>query len=193
MNYWSLYKSALLDAQNSVSDYDIEKITTVLLSAFSERKNIFVMGNGGSASISNHICCDHLKGIRTDSHLFPRVYSLSSNFSLISAVANDIGYEDVFSYQLQSLAECGDLCWLVSSSGNSENIISAANAAKAIGMKIIAFVGFDGGELKDLADFVIHVKSYNYGIVEDVHQQVMHAIAQHIRISNNKKLSVEKI
>jgi phosphoheptose isomerase len=193
MNYWSLYKSALLDAQNSVSDSDIEKITTILLSAFSERKNVFVMGNGGSASISNHICCDHLKGIRADSHLFPRVYSLSSNFSLISAVANDIGYKDIFSYQLQSLAEDGDLCWLVSSSGNSQNIISAANAAKTIGMKIIAFVGFDGGELKDLSDFIIHVKSYNYGIVEDVHQQIMHAIAQDIRISNNKKLSVEKI
>jgi D-sedoheptulose 7-phosphate isomerase/D-glycero-D-manno-heptose 1,7-bisphosphate phosphatase len=88
-------------------------------------------------------------------------------------------------------ADPGDVLVVVSSSGNSPNILSALRTAKASNMKTIALVGFDGGEAKDLADIVLHVPVNNYGIVEDAHQAIMHVIAQHIRITNKDKDTIK--
>jgi len=142
---------------------------------------IFSCGNGGSAAIANHLACDCLKGARTETTIKPRVSSLSATVELITAIANDIGYDDIFSYQLSSLAKPGDLLITISSSGESRNIVNAITWAKANGLRTIAMTGFKGGASAGAADINLHVGAHNYGIVEDIHQSMMHVLAQYVR------------
>ena len=147
---------------------------------------MFSCGNGGSASIANHMQCDHVKGVRTATDLTPRVQSLSTNVELITAIANDLGYENVFVYQLQSQAEPGDVLVAVSSSGRSPNIVQALTWARDHDLRTIAVTGFDGGDSRRVAEVSIHVECTNYGVIEDLHQAVMHALAQYVRHSRMK-------
>ena len=148
---------------------------------------IFSCGNGGSSAISDHFVCDFLKGASTDSAIQPIIHSFTSNTPTLTAVANDISYEDVFSFQLEKYAKKKDILICISSSGNSPNIVKAIKSAKKIGIKTISFVGFDGGEAKRISDFCIHIKTKNYGIAEDIHQSLMHILAQYIRLINLEK------
>ena len=124
-----------------------------------------------------------MKGVRTATDLIPRVLSLSTNVELLTAIANDMGYENVFAYQLQSQSSPGDVLMAVSSSGRSPNIVQALTWARDHGLHTIAITGFDGGDAKLVAEVSIHVDCTNYGIVEDLHQAIMHALAQYIRQS----------
>ena len=155
----------------------------ILLEAYTRDAQIFSCGNGGSASIANHMQCDHVKGVRTTTDLSPRVLSLSTNAELLTAIANDMGYENVFAYQLQSQSQPGDVLVAVSSSGRSPNIVRALTWARDNGLNTIAITGFDGGAARAVADASVHVECTNYGIVEDLHQAIMHALAQYIRQS----------
>ena len=153
------------------------------MDAYTRGAAVFSCGNGGSAAIANHLQCDHLKGIRTATDLTPRVVSLSANVDLLTAIANDLGYEDVFVYQLQSQSAPGDVLMAISSSGRSPNIVRALTWARDHDLRTIALTGFDGGEASTVAEVTIHVNGANYGIVEDLHQAIMHALAQYIRQS----------
>ena len=133
--------------------------------------------------MANHLACDHLKGGQTDTDLQPRVTSLSSNLSLISAIANDIGFDEIFSYQLRTLGDAGDVLISISASGDSDNVVRAVEWAKQNGLATIALTGFSGGRSGQLADIHLHVEGDNYGIVEDVHQSVMHILAQYLRFA----------
>jgi histidinol-phosphate phosphatase family protein len=161
----------------------IRKAADLLNAAYDRDAAVFACGNGGSASIANHLQCDHVKGVRAGTDLTTRVFSLSTNVELFSAIANDHGYEMVFEYQLQSLARPGDLLVAVSSSGRSPNIVRALEWAAGHGMKTIALTGFSGGRARELADVSVHIDSDNYGIIEDAHQACMHLLAQYVRQS----------
>jgi phosphoheptose isomerase len=100
---------------------------------------------------------------------------------MITAIGNDIGYEQIFRQQLQYYLGPKDAVLLVSSSGNSPNVVAACEYAKDRGVPTIAFVGFRGGKLKEIADHVVHVEIDNYGIAEDTHQSVMHVLTQYIK------------
>lgn len=145
---------------------------------------IYAFGNGGSGAIANHLLCDFSKGIQTDTGLRPKVVSLASHTELILAIGNDIDFADIFLYQVRTWARQGDLLLAISSSGNSENIVRALQWGREAGVRSIALTGFDGGRAADLADIAIHVPVHNYGIVEDVHQAIMHTLAQFIRYRN---------
>lgn len=145
---------------------------------------IFSCGNGGSAAIANHLACDCMKGVRADSRLRPRVHSLSTSVELITALANDVGPEEMFSGQLSSLASAGDVLIAISSSGASPNIVRALEWARDHGLATIALTGFAGGPAMRLADHALHVDAANYGLAEDVHQSVMHILAQYLRHSH---------
>jgi len=183
-NYLTSYAEQLHNALLTISPEAYEIATNMIEDATHNSKQIFVCGNGGSAAIAEHMTCDHMKGVNNSTMLFPKLHSLSSNMSLISAIANDISYEDVFCKQLSFLGNKGDILVVISSSGKSPNIIKALKQARARDMYTIALVGFDGGESKNLADIVLHVQSNNYGIVEDSHQAIMHTMAQTIRRKN---------
>lgn len=142
---------------------------------------IYSFGNGGSAAISNHLLCDFAKGMQTDTALRPKVVSLSSHVELLLAIGNDLSFEEVFQYQAATWAHPGDLLMAISSSGNSENIVRPLKWAKANGIATLALTGFDGGRAMAIADVGIHVAAENYGVVEDIHQSIMHLFAQYIR------------
>jgi len=180
------YAGAYFDqGKAAAASVDAEKLGAafVCLDAAYERGGmVYVCGNGGSASISNHLVCDHSKGGQTDTDLRPKVVSLSTNMEMITAIANDISFDDIFVYQLRTLAEDGDMLITISSSGDSENIVRAAGWAKEKGLDVIAFTGFDGGRSAKLATINLHVEGDNYGVVEDTHQSLMHILAQYIRL-----------
>lgn len=181
--YGLAYFEEWAKAVESLDPLALQQAAGLLLDAYLRGATVFCCGNGGSAAIADHLQCDHSKGVRNGTDLTPRVSSLASNVDLITAIANDIGYEDVFTYQLQSQARRGDVLVAISSSGSSPNILRALSWARANGMPTIAFTGFSGGEARQLADVPLHVSCWNYGVVEDLHQAAMHAIAQYIRQS----------
>lgn len=181
----SNYANRLNAGLESVNKEQLKKVLELLEHAYKKRIPVFVCGNGGSLTISDHFHCDHAKGTHYDALLRPKIEPLTSG-SILTAIANDIGYEDVFSFQLSMKGSAGDILVAISASGNSPNIINAIKKAKELNMETIAFVGFDGGKAAYLADYVLHVDENNYGIIEDCHQALMHILAQHIRESNNR-------
>lgn len=166
LEYTNMYNLAMTKLNHHVLGEAIDKFR------FAEK--IYVGGNGGSAAISNHLCCDFMKGANL------RVMSLSCNTPLITAIGNDLGYEKTLSFQLEKTLTRADLVLLISSSGNSPNIIEAAHVAKRIGAPLVGMTGFDGGSLAQLSDVSIHIPINNYGVVEDCHQSIMHIISQYI-------------
>lgn len=182
-SYFGAYAEEMARAASLVEPAAVDRAAVILLEAYTRGAAVFSCGNGGSAAIANHLQCDHVKGIQTGTDLSPRVTSLSTNVELLTAVANDIGYEDVFAYQLRSQAQPGDVLVAVSSSGRSPNIVRALAWARDHGLRTVAITGFGGGEARAVAEVAIHVGSANYGVVEDLHQGIMHALAQYIRQS----------
>jgi len=179
--YSDAYFKKLKTAAASVDRGKLSQAATTLEKAYGKGATIYVCGNGGSAAISNHLVCDHLKLIRTDTDLVPRVVSLSSTIETITAIANDISYDDVFAYQIESLGQKGDVLITVSSSGDSENVVRAARWAGDNGLTVISLTGFNGGRTAEIAEVHLHVEGDNYGVIEDVHQSLMHILAQFIR------------
>jgi phosphoheptose isomerase len=181
--YFDAYARETARAARTIEPVALDRAAAILVEAYARGATVFSCGNGGSAAIANHMQCDHVKGIRNATDLAPRVVSLSANVELLTAIANDIAYENVFAYQLQSHARAGDVLIAVSSSGRSANIVCALSWARDHGLRTIALTGFDGGDARAVAEVAIHVDGTNYGIVEDLHQTIMHAWAQYIRQS----------
>jgi phosphoheptose isomerase len=182
-SYFDGYAEEMCRSAKSVDPAAFDRAAAILLEAYVRGARTFSCGNGGSASIANHMQCDHLKGIRTATDLSPQILSLSANVELLTAIANDTGYENVFVYQLQSQSAPGDVLVAVSSSGRSPNIVRALTWAREAGLRTIAITGFDGGAARAAAEVSVHVDCTNYGIVEDLHQAIMHALAQYVRQS----------
>jgi phosphoheptose isomerase len=189
----SAYFDQCKAARASVDTDKLDAAFALLDEAYGRGAVLYVCGNGGSAAISNHLVCDHSKSGQTDTDIRPRVVSLSTNIEMITAIANDISFDDIFVYQLKTLAEPGDLLLTISSSGDSENIVKAAQWAKNNGLPVIAFTGFDGGRTAALADINLHVTGDNYGVVEDTHQGLMHILAQYLRMSHMDDATVPKV
>ena len=179
--YVDAYFSQINVAAASVDRARIEAAALILTKAFSSGSMVYSCGNGGSAAIANHLVCDHCKLVRTDTDLTPRIVSLSATVEIITAIGNDISYDEIFAYQLGALAVPGDVLITISSSGDSENIIRAARLAKENGMSVISMTGFSGGRSAEIADVNLHVTADNYGVIEDVHQSLMHILAQYVR------------
>ena len=193
-HFLSGYINEIQKGFESIDLVNFEKIINVLETAIKRKSTIYTCGNGGSSSIAEHFACDFLKGVSTDTSIQPLIHSLSSNTPTITAVANDISYDDIFSFQLEKYGKDGDILICVSSSGNSPNIIKALSMAKLKNIESIAFVGFAGGESKNISDNCIHIPNKNYGIVEDIHHSLMHMLAQYIRLKNIKnKDNIEQV
>jgi D-sedoheptulose 7-phosphate isomerase len=176
------YAELAAAALKSVHTSEIDRAVAALRHAVEHDKLIFACGNGGSAAIANHLSCDCSKGIAADTGLRPRVVSLASTVELITAIANDIEYGEVFCHQLKNAARPGDVLITISASGDSENIVRALVWARDNGMTSIAMSGFSGGRSARTADINLHVAAENYGIVEDAHQGLMHILAQYLRL-----------
>jgi D-sedoheptulose 7-phosphate isomerase len=153
----------------------------VLYRAYRDGKNVFTLGNGGSASTASHMAADLAKNtIERNMRRF-RILSLNDNTALLTALANDLGYDQVFSEQLKNFIRAGDLLIVISGSGNSPNVIAAIECARERSAEVAAILGFDGGRAAELADISIVVGSHHYGIVEDVHLVINHVLVDHFK------------
>lgn len=139
---------------------------------------VYICGNGGSWGTSNHMVNDLAKGSVVEGKKRLRVIGLGDNTSLLTAYANDCGYETVFVEPMKALWQKGDLLIAISASGNSPNVVKAAEYARANHGLVIGLVGFSGGKLKELSSFAIHFKSNNYGAVEDAQLMFSHLSSQ---------------
>jgi D-sedoheptulose 7-phosphate isomerase len=182
-SYFAAYRDAIVRAWATIDATAITRAAHLLQDCIARDGIVYACGNGGSAAISNHLLCDYHKGIQTETTARPRVVSLSSHLELLTAIGNDIGYEETFVYQLRTMARPSDLLLTISSSGDSENIVRTATWAKENKIPVISMVGFAGGRCLSIADVALHVQAENYGVVEDVHQSLMHLLTQYVRQS----------
>ena len=171
----------------------IEKIIKLLQKCFKDNNIVYTCGNGGSSSLSEHFTCDFVKQANNKTNLKVKSISLTSNFSLISAIANDISYDQIFSFQIEKLCKKNDILFLFSVSGNSPNMIKAIKKAKKIGVKTISFTGFNGGKLAKLSNLNLNFPIANFGIVEDCHLTMMHFFSQYLRNSKIKSKNFQRI
>lgn len=172
--------------QKVLGDQDwlvLEKLTEDLRVIKESKKSVFLCGNGGSAANSLHMANDFIYGIGGAKKEGIRAHALAANQSLLTCLANDIGYDEIFSYQLRMLANKEDLLIVLSGSGNSPNIINALQEAKIIGIKSYAILGYSGGSAKDIADEVIHFCIDDMQISEDCQLVVGHMLMR--RLNND--------
>lgn len=156
----------------------ISKIIDLLEKTQENRSSVYVIGNGGSSATASHMANDLNVGLKRRGIRKFNVISLADNSPVITAISNDIGYENIFYMQLEDVLRPEDLIIAISCSGNSPNITKAVKYAKEVGSQIVGCTGFDGGELKQLSDVCFHVDAPKgeYGLVEDMHMILDHII-----------------
>lgn len=181
MDYASQYLSQIQQTLGFLPTEQINQVITLLHIARMERRNIFIMGNGGSASTATHFTADLAKNTRHPEWPDFKVIGLADNMAAFSAYANDEGYENVFARQLSSFIEPGDIVIAISASGNSPNVLRAIDLANATGAQTIGFTGFNGGMLSTQVDINLHVPSDIIEQVEDVHLMFEHMIVKSLR------------
>jgi len=167
---WNKYKAKI---KGALDTFEFDKgILDILKNSKEKNQKIFVAGNGGSAALAMHYVCDFSKGANKDwskNHGRYKAICLSNNLGYMTAIANDEHYDEIFMQQLINLASPNDILILISSSGNSPNIIKAVEYAKKAGMITIGISGFKGGKLKGMCDYSAHVDFDSYEVCEDIH------------------------
>jgi D-sedoheptulose 7-phosphate isomerase len=159
----------------------IGALSEMLYRAYSDGKQVFVLGNGGSASTASHMAADLGKNTIGPNMRRFRILSLNDNIPLLTALSNDLGYDNVFAEQLQNLIQPGDVLIVISGSGKSPNVLRAMEYARSQSAEVAALLGFGGGPAADLADLSVVIDSSDYGVVEDAHLIVNHILVEHFR------------
>lgn len=181
MNSIQHYLSTLQQTIGQLPRQLIEDVIAILHRARMQGNQVFIMGNGGSASTASHFVCDLAKNTRREGLPHYRVIGLTDNMAIFSAYANDEGYENVFSMQLANLIRHDDVVIGISASGNSKNVLNAMKEAQKYNVTTIGFTGFDGGQLAGMVNVNIHVKSNVIEHVEDIHLMLEHMIVKAIK------------
>ncbi|MGA8073190.1 MAG: SIS domain-containing protein [Candidatus Acidiferrales bacterium] len=169
---------AVLDRLDHVM---IDRFTEAIWRGYEQGRTLFIFGNGGSAALASHLATDMGKGTVAGERARLRVISLTDNVPLMTAWANDFGYENIFAEQLRGLVQRGDLAFAISGSGNSKNVVLGLEAAREAGATAMVLTGFDGGRVKDLCELCLVVPSNNMQHVEDGHLCAAHAIFTAVR------------
>ncbi len=177
------YLQAVQATINNLDPEVIASFATHLENAYNSNQSIYVIGNGGSAANASHFAQDLAKGIFFEKPVAKtmKAISLTDNIAHITAIANDTGYQNIFSAQLNTYANTGDVLVCISGSGNSENIVEAVKVAKQKNMFVIGVTGFDGGQLKTMSDFSVHVPLHEMCTVESIHSIIFHLIVLELR------------
>lgn len=179
-NHIKNFLEELKNKIDNVSHDEIIKAIKCLQSAYENNGRIYLIGNGGSSAIASHFTNDLNKtilGHKGEKKIKRfQAISLCDNVPVITAWANDVSYDKIFSEQLKNFAKPKDVLIAISSSGNSPNIIEAVKTAKELFLSVVGFIGFDGGKLLELSDVKIYVPSSEYAIVESIHDAICHLI-----------------
>ena len=171
------YMDRLKTTFDALDKEQINDVMNVLLKAYENENTIYIFGNGGSASTASHYVCDFNKGVSIKLKKKFRFVCLNDNIATVMAIANDCGYENVFSMQLEGKLKKGDVIFAISGSGNSKNVIKAVEYAKQQGNEIVSLTGYTGGKLLELSDHPIHVNINDMQIAEDVHMMLCHMMS----------------
>lgn len=175
------YRAETVKQWESLDLEAVARLAQAVVHCQESGKQIFAVGNGGSASSSSHIACDLMKTAAVPGRKPVKCLSLSDNAALMTACGNDLSFDDVFSRQLENLCGQDDLVILISGSGNSPNLVKAAEIARSRGAKTAALLGFDGGKLKNIVDIVVHMPCDQYGVIEDLHMSIGHIITFYLK------------
>ena len=173
------YLDRLHTAVDALPRERLTELGEALYRTYRNGQQVFTLGNGGSAATASHMAADLAKNtIGANMRRF-RILSLNDNQALLTALANDLGYENVFSEQLKNLIRAGDLLVAISASGNSPNVLNAIRYAQRQCAEVVGILGFQGGEAARLADLSIIVPCKHYGVVEDVHLIINHILVDY--------------
>lgn len=172
------YRMRLTESLDMIDPKVLDSLANEMRRCWDAGKRIYLCGNGGSAGNAIHLANDFTYGVGRNRGVGMRVEALPANSSVVTCLANDIGYEEVFSEQLRAKGESGDLLVVFSGSGNSPNVVRALEQASLLGMKSFAILGFNGGRCKDLADEAIHVPVEDMQVSEDIQLVIGHCLMQ---------------
>lgn len=188
------YIALVKDTLDKLDRSSIEKTIEAFMQAYQAEATIFIFGNGGSAASASHACGDFVKGASYGLEKRFRVMSLVDNLPSMLAIANDISYDDIFVEQLKNFLKPGDLVIGISGSGNSANVVKAMEYAKQKGARTIAFCGYTGGKIKQLADLSVHSVALDMEVAEDIHMIVFNIIKKEVmRRLHGGKSSMGKV
>lgn len=182
MSFARNYVARLKQILDNLDYNSICEVIELFLTARAKGGTVFFLGNGGSAATACHFANDLCASASPDGHVPFRSISLTANTAFLTCLANDCGYENVFSGQLRNLMHSGDVVVGISASGNSPNVVNALQYAAQNGGIPVAIVGFDGGKMKNMTRYCIHVESEKgeYGPVEDVHMVLDHLTSMYL-------------
>lgn len=180
-----IYVDKLATTLKLIDSSQIATLVEILVKMMTDNGTLYICGNGGSAANAMHLANDFTFGISPSGDAM-KVEALTANSSVITCLANDIGYENIFSHQLKVKASHYDVLLVLSGSGNSQNVIQAVLQAKKIGMPTVAILGFSGGQIKELVDLPIHIQVMDMQIAEDSQLIIGHIVMQSLfRILKN--------
>ena len=174
------YKGLLFKAFESIDDSLVSEFISEIINVWKHGKSIYICGNGGSAANAMHMANDFLYGASSSNGKGIDVEALSSNFSVISCLANDISYEEIYSKQIETKMNSGDLLIVLSGSGNSPNVVKAIKEAKKKDAKVCSITGYDGGICKTISDIAIHIPISDMQIAEDMQLIIGHICMKHL-------------
>jgi D-sedoheptulose 7-phosphate isomerase len=185
--YFADYASRLQAILSSTDWSGVVQLAQAMLDCWMSKRQVFFCGNGGSAGNASHLVNDFLYGVARKTGCGMKALALSANPSVITCLANDVGYENIFSEQLAVQGQEGDLLIALSGSGNSPNIVKVLEQAKSIGIKSFAILGYSGGRSKSLADAAIHFPVNDMQLAEDLQLMVGHMVMQWLSENNPGK------
>ncbi len=168
------YQKEIIDNILSIDMESFNRFMQLLLDVYERDGQVFIAGNGGSAASANHFVCDFGKNAIPQGMRRFRIHSLADNIEVITALGNDISFDQIFAFQLGNLSHPQDLLIAVSASGNSPDIVNACKFAKEQGCKIVALSGFGGGKICDYADVQLVTDMRSYERIEDLHMMILH-------------------
>ena len=192
------YLARLQEELSRVELSQVRRLGELLYACWESGNSVFVFGNGGSGATASHLCEDLNKNALREADLAdetkrrPRIVSLTDNTSFITAIGNDLGFEQIFVQQLMHLGRPGDLALALSGSGNSRNVLLAVEWANRRGLTTFALTGFDGGKLKQIARQGLHVDLSDMGMVESIHLAIGHWLVDdlHARVNRSGRYAL---
>ncbi|WDF79156.1 SIS domain-containing protein [Mucilaginibacter sp. KACC 22773] len=181
-SYLGDYITRLTDILNKIEVAKLEQVITAMITAFKKGNTIYVVGNGGSAATASHMQADFRFFVRYFSKFRPKIIALTDNVPMITAIGNDNNFDDVFVEQMRGQFVPGDVLIAISASGNSPNLVKAAEYANELGGTSISFVGFLGGKLNEISSISLYTPNPkgDYGPIEDVHMILNHIIVNYL-------------
>lgn len=177
MTFASSYRQDVVNAISQINLDQVELATSWLREAREAGRHIFACGNGGSASTASHFVCDVVKGASYQRQKRFRILALTDSLATMTAYSNDVNFDCIFAEQLKNFADRGDVLIAISGSGNSPNVVNAAEYARSAGCRTIGLTGRDGGKLSKAVDLNIHVPVQHMGRIEDAHLVICHMMA----------------